>query len=286
LMVPADARLWNCRFTRLAGGRPTVRMALEDVRAYYQGANLVFYPWMEPGRKHYRIEVGSGRFLKLNQFKNRIRPEKLQRFLVKYTPIHAYMSVLSWLFPERVAGRQKANRAYPLNGTFLLDVDVKTNRFHNHALNRRGVCEGCLRLARFNTLNACSIVEENYREYLVVFSGRKGFHILLPFSAEDWTHYRVTDPLKTQAAARFKYALYLRHRGVWFDFKTSVDPLRVHSVPSSLNAETGLTVKPIGERADLEALSIGRILDLANPTRFIHPPEFAPVKVTLKPTLG
>ena len=35
---------------------------------------------------------------------------------------------------------------------------------------------------------------------MVVFSGRKGFHILLPF-AEDWIHYRVTDPLKTQAAS-------------------------------------------------------------------------------------
>jgi len=261
-------------------------MISQDVRAYYQRADLDLRSWMEPRRKHYRIEVESGRFLKLNRFRNRIRPEKLRTFLVKYAPTHAYMSVLSWLFPERVAGRQKANRAYPLDGTFLLDMDVKTDRFHCHMLNRRGVCEGCLRLAQFNTLNACNIVEENYDEYLVVFSGRKGFNILLPFSAEDWTHYRPTDPLKTQAAARFKYALYLKHRGVWFDFKTSIDPLRVHSVPSSLNAETNLIVKPIGRRADMEALSIGRILDLANPTRFIHPPEFAPIKVTLKPGLG
>jgi len=222
----------------------------------------------------------------LNQFKNRIRPEKLQSLLVKYAPTHAYMSVLSWLFPERVAGRQKANKAYPLNGTFLLDLDVKTDRFHYHAMNRRGVCEGCLCLVRFNTLNACNIVEENYREYLVVFSGRKVFHIPLPFSAEDWTHYRVTDPLRTQAAACFKYALYLRHRGVWFDFKISVDPLRIHSVPGSLNAETSLIVKPIRQRVDLEALSFGRILDLTNPTPFIHPPEFASVKVTLKPNSG
>jgi len=258
-------------------------MISEDVRAYYQRADLDLRSWMAPGRKHYRIEVGSGRFLKLNRFRSRIRPERLQRFLVKYAPVHTYMSVLSWLFPERVAAKRKANRAYPLNGTFLLDVDVKTDRFHCHTVNRHGVCEGCLRMARFNTLNACNIVEENYREYLVVFSGRKGFHILLPFSAEDWTHYRATDPLKTQAAARFKYALYLRHCGVWFDFKTSVDPLRVHSVPGSLNVETSLIVKPVGRRIDLEALGIGRILDLANPTRFIHPPEFASIKVTPKP---
>ena len=261
-------------------------MAPNDVKAYYQSADLDLRSWMEPRRKHYRIEIENGRFLKLNKFRNRIRPEKLRRLLVKYAPVHAYMSVLSWLFPERVASRQKANRAYPLNGTFLLDIDVKTDRFHRHMVNRHGVCEGCLRLARFNTLNACNIVEENYSKYLAVFSGRKGFHVLLPFSAEDWTHYRAKDPLKTQAAARFKYALYLKHRGVWFDFKTSVDPLRVHSVPGSLNAETSLTVKPIGQRTDLEALSIGRILELANSTRFIHPPEFASIQVTLKPNSG
>jgi len=76
--------------------------------------------------------------------------------------------------------------------------------------------------------------------------------------------------LKTQAAARFRYAPYLKHRGAWFDFRTSIDPLRARSVPGSLNTETSLVVKPMGQRIDLETLGIGRILDLANPTRLIY----------------
>jgi len=95
------------------------------------------------------------------------------------------MSVLDRLFPERVGGRRKANSALPLDGTFLLDLDVRTHRLHHHFLNRHGVCEGCLSLAKDNAFRACGVVEENYDEYLVVFSGRKGFHILAPFRAED-----------------------------------------------------------------------------------------------------
>ncbi len=149
-------------------------------------------------------------------------------------------------------------------------------------MNRHGVCEGCLRLAKHNAVKACEVVEESYSQYLVVFSGRRGFHILVPFRAQDWTHHRVRDPLGTQAAARFKYALYLKHRSLWFDFKTCVDPLRVHSVPGTLNGDTGLTVVPIGQRQNLEALTVSRILEEANPTRYIHVPEYTPLMVTLR----
>mgnify|MGYP001057909243 CR=1 FL=1 len=98
---------------------------------------------------------------------------------------------------------------------------------------------GHIRIARLNTLTACNIVEENYSDYLIVFSGRKGFHILLPFSAEDWTHYRAMDPLKTQAAARFKYALYLKHRGVWFDHIQQVRDEWIHRVNKIFHGTAG-----------------------------------------------
>ncbi len=29
----------------------------------------------------------------------------------------------------------------------------------------------------------CDLIEENYQDYKIVFSGRKGFHVLLPFHA-------------------------------------------------------------------------------------------------------
>jgi len=272
--------------TQSTGGRRGLILSLEEIRGFYRRSSTTIPSWIDAGRKHYRFELWNGRFLKLNRFENRIRPHELAKYLVRYTPKHAYMSVLSWLFPERVGGRRKANNALPLDGTFLLDLDVKTERFHHHTLTRDGVCEGCLRLAKFNTLRACDVIEENYQDYAIIFSGRKGFHVLIPFDAEDWTHYRVRDPLSTQAAGRYRYAWYLKRRGVWFDFRTSVDPLRVHSVPGSLNGDTGLIVKPIGQRRDLQERSITQILDHANPARFIHPPEYAQVMVTLRSAPG
>lgn len=259
-----------------------MRLSIDEVRAFYNKVTPEFPRWVRAGRKHYRIELWNGRFLKLNRFENRIQPYELRRYLIRYAPKHAYMSVLDWLFPERVGGRGKANSALPLDGVFLLDLDVRTERFHHHVMNRHGVCEGCLRLAKHNALKACEVVEENYLQYLVVFSGRRGFHILIPFRAQDWTHLRLNDPLRTQAAARFKYAFYLKHRGLWFDFKTCVDPLRVHSVPRTLNGDTGLIVAPVGRRADLEALTVSRILEEANPTRYIRVPEYTPLMVTLR----
>jgi hypothetical protein len=259
-----------------------VKLSLEEVREFYRETKLNLPAWMKPARRHYRVELWDGKFLKLNRFENRINPRELREYLVRYAPKHVYMSVLSWLFPERVGPKRKANSAIPLDGVFLVDLDVKTERFHHHTLNRHGVCEGCLLLAKCNAVRTCEVIEENYTDHLVVFSGRKGFHVLFPFAAGDWTHYRPANDLLTQAAARFKYALHLKRRGVFFDFKTSIDPLRVHSVPESLNAETGLVVKPVGQRHDLESRTIARILDEANLTRYINPVEFGPLTVTLR----
>jgi DNA primase catalytic subunit len=43
-----------------------------------------------------------GRWIKLNRFENMINSRELMKYLEKYVPAHAYMSVMDWLFPERV----------------------------------------------------------------------------------------------------------------------------------------------------------------------------------------
>jgi len=73
-------------------------------------------------RKHFRIVVPNGKFVKLNKFRNRVSVEELRDFCLRYAPVHVYFSVLDWLFPERVGKKYKANRAVPLGGEYLFDV--------------------------------------------------------------------------------------------------------------------------------------------------------------------
>ncbi|MGB9718878.1 MAG: hypothetical protein ACP5PQ_05710 [Thermoproteota archaeon] len=90
----------------------------------------------------------------------------------------------------------------------------------------------------------------------------------------------MSDPVKSHEVARFKYTLHLAWQlDTRFDephFTLSMDPMRVISVPYTLNASTGLVCKPVGNRVELERKSIARVLDEANPALAIWP-----VKVTL-----
>jgi len=49
------------------------------------------------------------------------------------------MSVLNWLMPERVAEKEKANKAYPIGGEYVIDVDSHLFwRSHYHKQMRMG----------------------------------------------------------------------------------------------------------------------------------------------------
>ena len=79
--------------------------------------------------------------------------------------------------------------------------------------------------------------------------------------------------MKSHEVARFKFCMRLAHDTHVYDrnhFILSVDPMRVVSVPNSLNAETGLVCRFIGDRKDLEARSIHGILESSNPALFVH----------------
>ncbi|MBO3842195.1 MAG: hypothetical protein FGF48_07245 [Candidatus Brockarchaeota archaeon] len=47
----------------------------------------------------------------------------LWRLCARFAPTHVYMSVLNYLFPERVVGKKKAKYAYPVGGEYVIDVD-------------------------------------------------------------------------------------------------------------------------------------------------------------------
>jgi hypothetical protein len=258
-----------------------IRRAPDLVKRYYETASIPGnLPW-KLGRKHIRVVTRDGRFIKLNTLRNRINPRALWRLCAKYAPTHVYMSVLDYLFPERVGLKSKAKYAYPIRGEYVVDVDNYLFRgIDTHEHPRTWICNTCLEIARRYTIRLSEIIEENYSNIMIVFSGARGFHIhVLDFQVRDWTFYNEHDPVKSHEVARFRYTLHLsRMLDTRFDephFTLSVDPMRVISVPYSLNASTMLVCKPIGNRVDLERKSVTRILDEANPSL-----EIWPVKVT------
>jgi hypothetical protein len=84
-----------------------MNLNVHSIRRAYQRLPLREEPWRF-SRKHFRIELLNGVFVKLNRFENRINSWELRRYLHKYAPRHAFMSVTDYLFPERVGRKYKA----------------------------------------------------------------------------------------------------------------------------------------------------------------------------------
>jgi DNA primase catalytic subunit len=236
-------------------------------------------------RKHVRAVLPNGCYMKLNHRRPRLNRRALQSLCARYAPKHVYMSVLNWLFPDRVGKKYKGKYVLPISGEFVVDVDSAVNWiFHNHD-TRHPICLACLEISRRLTLHVCEVIEENYRNVQIVFSGRRGFHIhVLDFHLRDWTYYNPRNPIKSHAVARFKYTQLLAARCLGFDrshFIVSVDPMRVITVPNSLNGHTGLVCIPLGNRQRLEQLTVEQICDRA--FTYAHPEL---VESLLTPTLA
>jgi DNA primase catalytic subunit len=115
------------------------------------------------------------------------------------------------------------------------------------------------------TVKILDLLEYNYSDIRVVFSGRAGFHIhVLDFRIDDWTKINERNLLKSHEVARFKYVSMLAEEAPEaFDkshFVLSCDTQRVISMPESLNAKTGLLCSYLGETDEFRYLTIDDIL--------------------------
>ena len=184
------------------------------------------------------------------------------------------MSVLDWLFPERVGKKYKGNYAMPIgNGEYVIDIDSYIlRRWHPHEVSRVWqVCPICLEYSKRLTIQACTRLEWYYSNIQIVFSGRNGFHIhVLDFNVSDWTKRSMKNLVKWHEVARFKFSQLIRLNTYCLDrprFIFSVDPMRVITVPNTLNGDTGLQCIHIGTRKHLEYRTIESILWKAQPLR-------------------
>jgi hypothetical protein len=241
------------------------------ISSYYINQPLRLPEKWKLQRKHIRIQTSDRKFIKLNKFENRINSSELGDFCVRFSPAHVYFSVLDFLFPERVGKKNRANFAYPVNGEYIVDVDsYLMHHWQRHMPSKNwDVCKECLESAKFLTLQACQQIEDYYSDLSVIFSGKNGFHIHVhDFNIRDWTRYNWKNPIKSHEVARFKFTKILNFDVDCFDrhhFIVSTDPMRIITVPETLNAESGLVCHYLGDGKDLERQSIEYIIKSSIP---------------------
>jgi len=244
-------------------------LSQSEIQKFYLDVPLSLPRFWKPERKHFRVMLSDGKFVKLNHFENRLNAKDLKFYCWKLKPLHVYFSILNWLFPERVGKKYKARYCGPLNGEYVVDVDSYVIFWkHEHKLNEQWrICPECLNMSKRLTLQVCEAIEKYYAKVAVVFSGRLGFHIhVLDFDYHDWAGYREDDPVWCHSAARFKFTKLLQKQTHVFDrahFTVSVDPMRIVTVPNTLNGTTGLVCRYLGNRKDLERLAISELLERA-----------------------
>jgi DNA primase catalytic subunit len=233
-----------------------------------------------------------GRFVKLNRFENRLTEKDLKVYCWKLKPMHVFFSILNWLFPERVGKKYKARYCVPLNGEYVIDVDSYLMPFtHKHKVDDHWyVCPYCLEMSRRLTLQLCEIIRQYYREMAVVFSRCQGFHVhVLDFDYHDWVPYRERDQIWCHQAARFKFTRLLQKQAHVFDrvhFTVSVDPMRVVTVPNTINGKTGLICRFIGSPKDLEKLTITQVIGMSKTFLQSCPEPLESPLATAKGTTG
>ena len=246
-----------------------------QISSFYINTDLQLPKFWNLSRKHVRIQTLEGKFIKLNKYENRLNAEELREHCIYYAPKHVYFSVLNWLFPERIGKKYKGNYCLPIGtGEYVVDVDsYLVHKWHPHydVSKLWNVCLNCLENSRDLTISACQAIEWYYSKLAIVFSGRSGFHIhVLDFDPKDWTTWDFKDMVKCHAAARFKFSKTIGLQAYCFDrahFILSTDPMRLITVPNTLNGETGLKCVYIGNRKDLEQQTIENLLWKANPLK-------------------
>ena len=88
-----------------------------------------------------------------------------------------------------------------------------------------------------------------------------------------YTHYNERNPIKSHEVARFKFTKTISLETYCFDrahFIVSTDPMRVITVPSTLNGESGLVCTYIGDRKDLELQTVDNIIANAKPVQELY----------------
>lgn len=246
-----------------------------QIRQFYlRGFRPQFHGWPRIWNKQFKTVSAQGDFRKLNKLTSRLNIRSLITLCAQRAPVGLYFSIMNWLMPERVGKKASANGAYPIGGEYVVDIDVPQMWRPWNGFNTNNIYSVGFQLAYDRTIEILDKIRENYSDIRIIFSGRRGFHIhVLDFNLRDWTHYNARNPIKSHEVARYVYTHHLQSSCDTFDkyhFMLSSDPMRVMTVPGSLNGETGLVCFDVGGHQEFEGITLEEVVARSDAKRFLY----------------
>lgn len=209
----------------------------EDLFRYYYrelfGPELILIPNLK--FRHFRFQVFSKtkRFVRL---KDVVQSKKeLYRRIAAIVPVNAYFTPTRWLCPIFVS-KTRGETDVLLFSSLYFDVD-------SDILNPASFDQ-----AKVNTQCLIYWINDNYHRSpdLVVFSGRRGFHIYY----WDWDTSIIRnmlphDRIKNFVIERKRLLRELSTARITVDEAVTIDPYRLMRIPNTLHGKTGMIARVV-----------------------------------------
>ena len=186
--------------------------------------------------RHFRFRIFSNAKNRFQRLRDIVESrEHLFEKISRIIPKDAYFTPTKWLNPIYVAKTRKEIDVM-LSSPLYFDID-------SDLLN-----PPTLKQARDTTQALIDFIDDKFERSpdLVVFSGRRGFHV----HYWDWNTQRIT---RMHPTKRMEYFIKERQeitdelakQRIVVDEKITLDPYRIIRIPNTLHGKTGLIAKPI-----------------------------------------
>ncbi len=227
---------------------------IDFFRCYYQE---IFRPEMItlPDFKfhHFRFQIFSkSKKKKFVRLKDIIQSNKqLFQKISNLIPENAYFTPTKWLNPIFV-GKKKEEIDIMLSSSLYFDIDsplLESSSFEK---------------AKIDTQRLIDLIDYKYNRSpdLVVFSGRRGFHVYYwEWDTPKLIKMHPRDRIKTFVVERKKILKEISTEDIVVDKRVTEDPYRIMRIPGTLHGSTGLVAKNIVDPKAFNPLKDALVFD-------------------------
>jgi DNA primase catalytic subunit len=207
-------------------------------RAYYNSEFIRANLFLEQVKfRHFRFELFS-QHVRFERIKDIFKKEEeVKAKISRISPKNAYHTPVKWLNPIYVA-KTKTETDVMLSSPLYFDIDLDIETTSN------------FRAAKKTLKDLIVFIETRFERKpdLVVFSGRKGFHVYY----WKWDFEKIMNLSPVDRIAHFikerKILLSdLEQAGIGVDPTVTADPYRLMKIPNTLHGKTGLIARPIDD---------------------------------------
>jgi len=215
-------------------------------RTYYTSEFVKTKLFLEAVKfRHFRFELFS-QHVRFERIKDIFRKEEeVKAAISRIVPRNAYHTPVKWLNPIYVA-KTKSEIDIMLSSPLYFDIDLDMKTVDNF-----GEAKDTLK-------ELLAFIETRFERKpdLVVFSGRKGFHVY--YWKWDFDKMENLSPKERVASfirERKKILFELEQSEIRVDPTVTADPYRLMKIPNTLHGKTGLIARPIFNLASFNPIA-------------------------------